>query len=444
MEQAFASGMVPARARPSVQNYVLTTGRHLALLDFLLSSFLLRGEIRTLPATVRSGLRLGAAETLFCDTPVYVSVSSWVEEIKLLTGRKFAGVANAVLRKVAGVELAAKIIKPAGAVRQLPEAPALVACARGLVGGEGDWLFALGGASEAHLATASSHPEWLIADWRNRFGEHAIEMLAAAQRPHRQALRWDWRMMKRKLTPAEAELALELEKLAQGVEFEEETYALAPTGGAGLVKSTFDAGLVSLQGVASQAVMRRFPPPATGLILDACAGVGVKSTLIALLAGGAERLVVADVSVDKLNELAANFERIGLPAPRCFACDMTDREVVSNLRDAFPEGFARIYLDAPCSGSGTLGRLPFKRYGLREKTAGEMAVKQQALISACRTLLAEDGDIVYITCSLQQEENEEVVAAAEKAVLRAEKPFWTVLPTEDYLEGMFAARLSRD
>ncbi len=98
IEQAFASGMVPARARPPVQNLVLTTGRHLVLLDGLLDSFLVRGGMQTLPVTVRSGMRLGASDTLFGDAPVLVCVSSWVEDIKLLAGQKVAGVANAVLR----------------------------------------------------------------------------------------------------------------------------------------------------------------------------------------------------------------------------------------------------------------------------------------------------------------------------------------------------------
>jgi 16S rRNA C967 or C1407 C5-methylase (RsmB/RsmF family) len=442
MEQAFASGTVPVKARPAVQNLVLTTGRHLALLDAVLDSFLVRGGMQTLPVTARSGLRLGAAETLFGDAPVYACVSSWVEEIKLLAGPKFAGVANAVLRKVAGLGEAAQAITPADAVTRLPEASALVASAHGLACGDGAWLAALTGASDAHLAVVASHPEWLVADWRARFGGQAFEMLSAAQRPHRQALRWDWRELKRKLSSAEADLALHLEKQASLVEFEGEEYALMPTGAAQIVRSAFDAGLVSLQGVASQAVIRRFPPPAEELTLDACAGVGVKSVLIALLAGGPERLVATDIVADKLNELAENFERIGLPAPRCFACDITDSEVAAELRNAFPAGFARIYIDAPCSGTGTLGRLPFKRYGLSERTAKEMAAKQQALIAACRTLLAEGGDIVYITCSLQREENEEVVGASGERGLRCEDSFWTVLPTEDYLEGMFAARLA--
>lgn len=441
MEQAFASGIVPARARPAVQNLVLTTGRHLALLDELLDSLLQRGGTRELPVIARSGLRLGAAEALFCDTPAYACVSSWVKETGHYAGTKLAGVANAILRQIAPFGRSADDLAPSDAVAGVPDSPALVACARGLASGGAEWLSALESLSDDRLAAIASHPEWLVADWRSRFGERALEMLAANQRPHRQALRWDWRILGRAPTLAEAELALHLEKRTRSVEFEGETYPVMPTGAAQLVRNAFDSGLISLQGVASQAVVRRFPPPAEGLTLDACAGVGVKSVLIALLAGGSERLVATDIAADRLNELAANFERIGLPAPRCFACDITDREVAAELRSVFPASFARIYIDAPCSGTGTLGRLPFKRCGLREHAAAETAVKQLALIAACCALLAEGGDIVYITCSLQREENEDVAAAAGEQGLRAEEPFWTVLPTEDYLEGMFAARL---
>jgi 16S rRNA C967 or C1407 C5-methylase (RsmB/RsmF family)/transcription termination factor NusB len=420
---------------PAAQNLLLTTARNIAAIDHIVSAQLTGSGLGAMPAEARSALRLASAEVLFTRTQHYAAVSEWVELVKP-SGAKMASLANAVLRKIAIVAQEAKGLENAvRALAKLPQPHAVARCATILAEGDIELLSAVGKLPLKHLAHISSHPQWLLKNWREHYGDKLPQILSASQRPHKQALRRDARQ---NLTLPEAELAAELKSRTAKVGFDGREYELVPLGSATLIRSAFDTGIISLQGVASQAVVQHFPPPEGGLVLDACAGSGMKATQIALMMGWAKRLVACDISKDKLEELVANFERLKIVPPRCFSVDLTDPENAAELRGAFPGGFARIYVDAPCTGTGTLGRLPFKRFRLRSSDPARMAQRQVALIKSCVNLLSPAGDIVYITCSLQREENEGVI---KESGLEMQDREWVVLPVADWLEGMFAAAI---
>jgi 16S rRNA (cytosine967-C5)-methyltransferase len=104
--------------------------------------------------------------------------------------------------------------------------------------------------------------------------------------------------------------------------------------------------------------------------------------------------------------------------------------------------FDRIFIDAPCSGTGTLGRNPEIKWRLEENELARFAEKQLRMARQAVPLLAPGGKLVYATCSLEQEENEDVVHAllTEFPRLRCEKQVWR-LPGGDPGDGFFAAVL---
>ncbi len=424
---------------PAAMNLLLTVARNITVLDRVVLSFLRERNLMHLTPRVRNGLRLGAAEILFTQTPSYAAVSEWVTALKP-DGKRFSALANAVLRKVAETaQAASEINNPGDALGSLNTPSSLARLAQELAKGDSEWLEAMAELPTDALSKISSHPYWLVDAWQKRFGGKLVWILSASQRPHRQAIRWDAQARGGMERP-EAELAAQLKALAETVEFRGREYSLMPAGESKLVRCAFDAGVISLQGVASQAAILEFPPPENGLALDACAGSGIKATQLALMMGGAKRLIACDISKPRLEELVANFERLKMPPPQSFAFDLTKPEHVSELRSAFPQGFQRIYIDAPCSGTGTLGRLPFKRFRVKPSDIAALAETQRNLIASYARLLAPGGDIVYITCSLLTGENEDVVAGSG---LRTMGTPITILPETDYLEGMFAARIAQ-
>ena len=444
LERLLESDAIQPKRHPWVQNALLTLGRNLLLVDSLLAPLLPKRPLHRLPPPLRSVLRLGTSELLFGNAPAYASVSSWVDEGRAHSAATHAKLVNAVLRRIAeSVEHADRsFTKADAAAAALPEPSAAIACARMLAGGDAAMLERLPDLPPEQLSRVSSLPLWLLECWRETLGCDFAPALSSQQRPHRQALRWDYRALNRKLDPAAAELVTHLKSSAKRVDCDGEGYMLAPTGEASSLRSAFAVGLLSLQGVSSQAVLRRFPPPAEGMVLDACAGSGVKATGLALLMGGASRLVACDSSSAKLDDLVANFARLGMEPPRAFACDFTDAEARGCLQAGFSGGFARAYVDAPCSGTGTLRRLPYKRYQLRPGDAAALAETQLKLVQSAAALLAPGGDIIYITCSLQREENDAVIerACASGKLRTAGEPL-RVTPVQDWLEGMYACRL---
>jgi 16S rRNA (cytosine967-C5)-methyltransferase len=99
----------------------------------------------------------------------------------------------------------------------------------------------------------------------------------------------------------------------------------------------------------------------------------------------------------------------------------------------FARGFDRILVDAPCSGTGTLGRNPEIKWRLKPADLDDLQRRQTALLGNARALLAEGGLLVYSTCSLEPEENEAVVAG--EAIIETMQR----IPGRDAGDGFFAA-----
>jgi 16S rRNA (cytosine967-C5)-methyltransferase len=276
--------------------------------------------------------------------------------------------------------------------------------------------------SLADLARASSHPEFLVKRWIERFGRaqacrildadnatSAIDLLVNPRRTDREGLR--------------AALA------GEGVEAEVSRVSplgLTVTAGNPLRSPLLAEGHFTVQDVGAQALALLLP--AGDLLVDLAAAPGGK-TFAALAFGRARRAVALDRSIVRLVRLADNARRLGMPEALAVAGDFLAPPLSS-------ERFDRVLLDAPCSGTGTLRKNPEIRYRVSAAGIDKLSRMQAQALGSAAGLLAPGGYLLYATCSLEAEENERVVE--EVMVERPEITLAAIEPPEplrSFVEG---------
>lgn len=164
----------------------------------------------------------------------------------------------------------------------------------------------------------------------------------------------------------------------------------------------FREGRVELQDESSQLAAILADPQPGDRVLDACAGAGGKSLLLAMLMHDRGSILAVDCEPLKLQELSRRVRRAGINSITGKRGDMT--EVWKGDRN-----FDLVVVDAPCSGSGTLRRSPDLKWRLSRTKVTECADLQRRMVLRCRELVRPGGRLLYATCSLLQEENEAVI-----------------------------------
>jgi 16S rRNA (cytosine967-C5)-methyltransferase len=228
------------------------------------------------------------------------------------------------------------------------------------------------------LATELSCPEWLLKRWQEHFGPEVARSMAAAA-----------------LNEPTAYVRL-----------------AAPDG-------------FRLQDTGSRSIVPLLDLQPGQTYLDLCAAPGNK-TMQALDA--VPRLAVAcDISWKRLKEVPPVCPRVVLDAAQPLP---------------FAAKFDRVFIDAPCSGTGTLSPNPEIKWRLTEQDFPRFREKQQRIASEAAKLLAPGGKLLYATCSLEQEENEEVIRSllSNRPGLELEREVWR-LPGREPGDGFYAAVL---
>jgi len=362
------SRSLPQRDRDFVRALVKSVLRNRALLDHVLSRHLSR-SLSSLDPPVRAALRTGAAQILrMGGVPARAAVAATVEAVKAHSPRG-AGLVNAVLRRVAEGEA------PPGEIR-LPA-----------------------GIDEvARLALSTSHPEWIVRRWISFLGEaRARGALEADQKDGMVDLLAD------PLAGTPDEIAEVLRE--SGCKTSPSAWAplaLTVTSGNAVASPLVSSGRVAVIDAAAQALAALVLPGRVVADLGAAPG-GKTRTLLAR--GIARRVVAVERHPSRIARLARNLEAAGRRG-----------EALLVLGDASRPPLARgalrsILLDAPCSGTGTLRKNPEIRWRLAPGDLAGFAASQRTLLAAALELLAPGGRLVYVTCSLEPEENEEVVSA---------------------------------
>ncbi len=354
-----------AQDRSLATTLVLGTLRWQLALDAAVSHLLARPGRKLSPEAATS-LRMGAYQLLHLDrVPPHAVIHDSVELVKRSPEHGAAGLVNAVLRKISR-----------------------------------------GGAQQGSAAAA--HPDWMVQRWTRRYGSEAAEAIC----------RWDQE-------PVATALRVVTDTDGADIETEPGTFLSHARrvlrGDPGVAVR---AGQARIQDEASQLVAEIAAAPApdeacVSKVLDACAAPGGKTAILL------ERLPQAQITaVDVSRKRLDSMRKILGPASARLLLKVGDAAKLE-LR---PE-WDRILCDVPCSGTGTMSRNPEIRLRLTEADLRRQQARQIAILRAALAGLAPGGRLIYSTCSLEPEENENVVTA----VLR-ETPGFRTAPVAPILD----------
>jgi 16S rRNA (cytosine967-C5)-methyltransferase len=295
-----------------------------------------------------------------------------------------------------------------------------------LRGGEKAWLAELKARdleAEAFELRADL-PDWVIARLRRTLGDEEILALA---RGLQQAAPLDLRVNTMK-APREAVL----DRLA----FDEIGAAatrLSPIGVRLKEKPAlndhpmFLDGAIEVQDEGSQLLGMLVEPRRGEMVVDFCAGAGGKTLQLGAAMHSQGRLYAFDVSDRRLANLAPRLKRSGLSNvfPQRIANENDAK--VKRLRGKID----RVLVDAPCTGLGTLRRNPDLKWRQDEASLAELNAKQRSILESAAALLKPGGRLVYGTCSLLREENEDIVEA-----FLAAHPEFRAVPVKEILQRL--------
>ncbi len=259
-------------------------------------------------------------------------------------------------------------------------------------------------ATSLPAAVAADLPDWL---WERLGTAYGDAERAALARAWLASAPLDLRINPLKTTRDEARAALQ----ASGIDAQPTPYSplgLRIAGRPSLARHPlFVAGALEVQDEGSQLVGYLVAPKRSEMVVDFCAGAGGKTLLLGALMRSQGRLYAFDTHDRRLANLKPRLARSGL--------SNVHPQLIAHERDTKVKRLAgkidRVLVDAPCTGFGTLRRNPDLKWRQQESALAELAVKQQSILAAAATLVKPGGRLVYATCSVLPDENEDVVSA---------------------------------
>lgn len=374
-------------------------------LDFELQPFV-GDRTKSLPQPIAEILRLGAYQLrAMRGVEAYAAVSESVGLARKYGHKGTAGLVNAVLRRVA-------------------EAPP----------------------READLATRVSLPGWVVAHWRERFGDERLDaILAGVNAPSPVSIVVDQRRIARddaRRELAEAGIVTMPSSLARDVLIAEP----------GTPPGEFEALAQHrwhLQGESAALVVDVLDPQPGARVVDLCCGRGNKTLQIAARMEGRGSVLAVDADERKVAETSARLDAAEITCVSLVTADVTAMRG-SGDADA-------VLLDAPCSGLGILGRQPEARWRKRPGDPARLGPLQGRLLESAAACVRPGGVLVYAVCSTDRREGEDVIDAflethpgfarasfpERYAAFAAASGDVLVPPGIEGRDGFFIARLTR-
>ncbi len=256
-----------------------------------------------------------------------------------------------------------------------------------------------------YLSVFYSYPEWLVRKWIREWGVDFTEALLDAQNRipkltvRCNSLRTDRAVLIRGLEAEQRIVGTPTATSPQGVRLEDFRGRVDQD-------KAFQEGLFQVQDEAAQLTSILVSPAAGETVLDLCAGYGGKTTHLAELMGDRGQVIALDRNRTRLVSLLTNAVRLGIGSVVPVAADAS-----RDLSSLFRVRFDRIVVDAPCSGLGVISRHPDGKWNKTEQDIPRLAQLQKKILSSACSVLRSGGTLLYVTCTLSREENEEVVEA---------------------------------
>ncbi|MDL2253208.1 16S rRNA (cytosine(967)-C(5))-methyltransferase RsmB [Ruminococcaceae bacterium OttesenSCG-928-I18] len=386
-----------------------TAAEHLYTLDTLLRPFS-RRPLEKLDLEVRAILETALAQILYMRVPARAAVNEAVSLAAVFKKGSAGGFINAVLRKAASAEL------PVDAFSSEEERICV--------------LYSLSRPVAAALMKAmpDDYEAFLKASWYSEELGLRVNTLKTTREELSAALAEQGH----KVRPGPLPNAL-----------------WARISGGVAAEPLFESGLYHVQNGASQYACACVEARAGMRVLDLCAAPGGKSATLAEEMGGGQGLTVCDVNKARLAKAVDLFRRLGIVDAVFLENDAAGYEKSLEGQDA-------VLCDVPCSGLGVLATKPDLRYGGGENYENLPSLQLKILATAAR-YVKQGGRLVYSTCTVRQEENEQVVHAflAKMPNFRLLEPYicpqnalvrdkmMTILPQNTGLAGFFVASMER-
>jgi len=370
---------------------VLGVLRWQLFLDRVIEHFSKR-RVESLDAAVRIALRLGLYQLRFLTRiPASAAVNESVSLVRAARLSSATAFVNAVLRR---------------AIREADYDPA-----------------AETSDPVEKIAISTSHPSWLIDRWTRQFGVDEAEAFARANNTLPPT---SFRVVANRANQSEilsrlsaAGAALETSRIVDG--------AWRVSGATSLLREMSAAGEVYVQDEASQLVAHAMEVKRGERVLDLCAAPGGKTTLIADSAGDASFIVAADRSATRMATVVSTMHLHELKSITPLILDATEQLPFAR------ESFDRVLVDAPCSGTGTLRSNPEIRWRLAPTDFASFAAQQKRILRRAVEALKPGGRLVYSTCSVEREENEEVIETIDLQVIKTLRTW----PHREGADGFF-------
>ena len=317
------------------------------------------------PSAIRSLLTVAAYQVEYSRNPPESTVHAAVDATRLLEAPRLTGLVNAVLRRF--VSGRAALLAPI----------------------------------DASVPGRTAHPAWLAEQICAAWPREGVQVLEANNAHPPMTLRVDLT----RFTAAEyvARLA-EVSIGSHEIQWMPSAVTLDHPVAVGRLPG-FAEGAVSVQDAGAQLASRLLDVRPGMRVLDACAAPGGKTGHLLELLGGTGEVTAVDINAERVELIRENLRRLGREA----------RLSVADARD--PGGFwdgrpyERILVDAPCSSTGVIRRHPDIKLLRRAADLPAFATTQLAVLRSTAALLAPGGRLLYSTCSILREENEQVVAA---------------------------------
>ena len=400
LEIALAGAQLSSADRGLCQEIVYGVVRWQASLDWLIAR---KTSGREQKLQLQNLLRLGLYQIFWLDRiPDHAAVHETVELAKQNDFGPQAGFVNAILR---------------GYLREADETKKLLAELK-----------------ISQPAIGWSHPEWLVEKWQRRFGaEKTAQLLEWNNTPPKtyarvNTLKTDAGKLIEKWRDENVEYDfVRRDWLEENLVFELKSHPPLNS------LASFRDGWFYIQDPSTLLAGYKLGAQPGETILDLCAAPGGKTTFIAQLMNNEGKIVACDISEERLKLVQENCQRLGV----------TCVEIVLSLAlDLRPSTFDRILVDAPCSNTGVMRRRVDLRWRISPEEILRLQKAQLDLLKLAATKLKPGGVLVYSTCSLEPEENSEVV----KEFLREHENFKLesereLLPFVDNVDGAFVAAL---